>query len=462
MAQQNCRTASERIAHFAVRFAAHRLSEAQRKLIARSFADTFAVALAGRDEPATRSTLQYLERSGMALRDAPHGGATATLWGTPYRASAEMAALYNGLAAHVLDYDDVTVPMRGHPSVVLWPALIALGEVERQSGETLLEAWCVGFEVICKLSRVMAAEQYREGWHCTASIGVLGATVACCRLLGLDEAQIVNAIGLAVAQCAGSRENVGTEAKSFQAAQTNASAVRAALLAQAGLQASPDALDGPHGYTTLYGQRESLDVALDSLGEGALELELSGLDVKQYPMCYATHRTLDGVLALRREYGLDLERVKSAHIHTSRGALLPLTRHRPQTGLEGKFSIEYAVAAALADGHVRLTSFTDEAVRRPELQQFFECVHTSESDGPMEPRGAQIKLQLTDGTTLERHVETLRGSTQHPLSDEELCEKLDDCLAWSDSTLHAQRLFDLALTIVEHDVDVLVAQLSGH
>lgn len=460
MKQPHVPTASEKIARFAVGFAPERLSAAQRKLVSRSFADTFAVALAGRHEPASRSTLQYLERAGLATRDASRDGPTATLWGTAYRASAEMAALYNGLAGHVLDYDDVTVPMRGHPSVVLWPALVALGETARRPGEALVAAWCVGFEVICKLSRAMATEQYREGWHCTASIGILGATIACCRLLALNEAQIVNAIGLAVAQCAGSRENVGTQAKSFQAAQTNASAVRAALLAQAGLQASPDALDGQHGYTALYGQRESLDAALDSLGEGALELDLSGLDVKQYPMCYATHRTLDGILALRHEHNLTLERVNSVHVHTSRGALLPLTRHRPQTGLEGKFSIEYAVAAALADGHVRLTAFTDEAVLRPALQQFFECVHTSESDGPMEPRGAQITLHLADGTTLERHVETLRGSTQHPLSDEALCEKLADCLAWAESTLRAQRLFDLALAIGVHDVNAFVAQLD--
>lgn len=454
-------SASEQIALFATRFEASQLTAPQRHLCARSFADTYAVAIAGRSEPATVTALQYLERAGLAQQKVGASAVqTAGLWGTGYRASAEVAAFYNGVTGHVIDYDDVTVPMRGHPSVVLWPALIALGDAQHVPGSELAAAWTIGFEVICKLSRAMASAQYQRGWHCTASIGALGATVACCRLLGLDAVQTVNALGLAVAQCGGTRENVGTEAKSFQAGQANGVAVRAALLAQAGYQASPDALDGPHGYTSLYGQNESLWPELASLGAAPLELERSGLDVKQYPMCYATHRVLDGLLALRRERRIALADVREVSIHTNRGALLPLTRHRPKSGLEGKFSIEYAVAAALADGHVRLTSFTDEAVNRPALQHFFECVHTSEEDGAIEPRSAEITVTLNDGTRIRRVVHTLHGSTEEPLTDEELLAKLADCLAWGNSPLTATRLFDLALGMGSMSVDQMMMQLG--
>ncbi|WP_144113787.1 MmgE/PrpD family protein [Paraburkholderia sp. BCC1886] len=453
-------TASEQIARFAASFDAARVGASLQRTCARSFADTFAVGVAGRNEAAALAALRYVECTGSfdTSGDASHAG-RASLWGQSVFASVETAAFYNGIAAHVLDYDDVTVPLRGHPSVVLWPALLALAEAAQLPGERLAAAYVVGFEVICKLARVLAVAQYDKGWHCTASIGVLGATVASAWLTGLSETQTVHALGLAVAQAAGSRDNVGTEAKSFQAGQASAAAVRATLLAQAGLRASADALDGPHGYTALYGERQDLGPSLRELGGEVLELERSGLDIKQYPMCYATHRTLDALLALRHEHGLTLSEVRHVSIRTSRGALVPLTRHRPASGLEGKFSIEYACAAALADGHVRLTSFTDAAVNRPALQAFFPHVVAAEADLPLVPRVADVIVTLHDGRVLRRRVEMLHGSSQDPLSDAELQAKLADCLAWSQSPVSAAHLVEVARrmnTLAVHD---LLAQL---
>ncbi|WP_170275669.1 MmgE/PrpD family protein [Paraburkholderia megapolitana] len=437
-----------KIATFANGFDPARIDGDHYRLCARSFADTFACAVAGRNEPASRAALRYLEHAGLVDVDVSSmQGSRAHLWGQPATASAEAAAFYNGVAGHVLDYDDVTVPLRGHPSVVLWPALMALAEAEDLSGERLASAYAVGFEALCRLARVIAAAQYEKGWHCTATLGAVAATVACGHLLRLDEAQIVHAIGLAVAQSSGVRANVGSDAKSFQAGQASAAAVRAALLAQAGFCASADALDGPHGYANLYAHGEDIGAALHALGPDARELERSGLDVKQYPMCYATHRVLDGLLAFRRERGVTLADVERVSIYTSRAALIPLTHHRPKTGLEGKFSLEYAVAAALADGHIRLATFTDEAVNRPHIQQFFECVDASDGDTPMLPRRADITLTLRNGTCERRSIETLHGSTQDPLTDDELTAKLADCLDWAGSHIDPQRLFSLALDL---------------
>ncbi|MES2184136.1 MAG: MmgE/PrpD family protein [Pseudomonadota bacterium] len=431
-------SAAERIAGFAAGFDPASLTGPQRQLCGRSLADTWAVAFAGRDEPAPTAALRYLrEASLLRLADAGQGG-SAALWGRDERAAPEIAAWWNGVAGHVLDYDDVTVPMRGHPSVVLWPALLALGEARDLPGERVVAAFVVGMEVICKLSRAMALEHYARGWHSTASIGVVGSTAACAYLLQLDARQTTHALGLAVAQAAGTRENVGTEAKSFQAGHANGAAVRAASLAAAGFMAGEHALDGPHGYLQLYADGVPADAALDGLGQAPLEIERSGLDVKQYPMCYATHRALDAVLDLRAAHGLRLEDVVHAAVLTSRGALEPLVHPRPATGLEGKFSLAYALGAALADGAVRLTSFTDAAVRRPEIQQFFDRVSWREAEGAAVPRWTELTLRLRSGQVLHQRVEGLRGSAQKPVSDTELATKLDDCLHWGVRTRSAQ------------------------
>ena len=398
----------------------------------RSLADTLAVAYAGRVAHAPQAALRYLTGAGLLRLDDGAGQVSpqVSLWGRPERAAPEVAAWWNGVAGHVLDYDDVTVPMRGHPSVVLWPALLALAEARGLPGARLAASFVVGMEVICKLSRGIAFDHYAHGWHATASIGVLGGAVACGHLLGLDEARLVNALGLAVAQAAGSRENVGTEGKSFQAGHACGAAVRAACLAEAGFEAGERALDGRHGYLALYAGGCSVDALLDDLGAAPLEIERSGLDVKQYPMCYATHRALDALLALRRDHGLTLSGVQRVSVTASRDALLPLVHPRPRSGLEGKFSLAYAMAAALADGAITLASFTDAAVQRPDVQAFFDRVTWTDGAGPTTPRWAMVTLDLQDGRQVSRTVQVLHGSAQDPLSDDELAAKLQDCLRW--------------------------------
>ena len=93
----------------------------------------------------------------------------------------------------MLDYDDVTSPLRGHPSVVLWPALIALGEAESIDMGRMQSAYVVGFEVMCKLAKAVAVQAYAKGWHVTASIGIIGATAAVAHLLRLDAQRTAHA-----------------------------------------------------------------------------------------------------------------------------------------------------------------------------------------------------------------------------------------------------------------------------
>ncbi|MGN6459174.1 MAG: MmgE/PrpD family protein, partial [Achromobacter mucicolens] len=394
-------TPSEQIGTFSAAFNVASLTPALRHQCARSLLDTYAVGVAGKRELASLRAMAYLVTLG--------AGGDASLWGCPERATAEAAAFYNGVAAHVLDYDDVTSPLRGHPSVVLWPALIALGEAESIVMGRMQSAYVVGFEVMCKLAKAAAVQAYAKGWHVTASIGIIGATAAVAHLLRLDAQQTAHAIGIAVAQAAGTRANFGSDAKSFQAGHANAAALRAARLAQAGFTSSRDAMDAQQGYAALYGQGQDLSAALETLGQAPLELSASGLEVKKYPLCYATHRTLDGLLDLRKEHGITLADVERVEIETSPGALVPLIHHRPTTGLQGKFSLEYAVAAALLDGQIGLATFKDENVQRAAIQNFLPSVQGRSATGEsIMPRWAFVSVYLRDGKRLERRIDALR------------------------------------------------------
>lgn len=436
-------TAAQQIASFVSGFAPDQLTPELVQACGRALLDTYAVAIAGRHEAATELALNYARRSGAAA-----SGRAASYWGSGEQLPLELAALCNGVAGHVLDYDDVTSPMRGHPSIALLPALVGLAETMDASGAELACAYAAGFEVICKIAKAIAVRHYGRGWHSTSSIGTIAAAAACARLLRLDAQATTHAIGLAVAQTAGSRANFGTHAKSFQAGQCNAAGLRAALLASEGFDAAAGILDEPFGFLDLYGNGESLQPQLATLGQAPLELLASGIEVKKYPLCYATHRALDGVLDARQEHGLTLGDVRSVRIRTSAGALTPLIHARPQTGLEAKFSIQYAVTAALLDGQVGLASFSDEAVRRPQAQAFFPCVEADDStETPTFPRWTEIDIELRDGRRLQRRVDGLRGSAEAPLSLQDLRAKVQDCLAWGRAKADVDGLLAGALAI---------------
>jgi 2-methylcitrate dehydratase PrpD len=213
-------------------------------------------------------------------------------WVTGQRLPGETAAWLNAIAAHVLDYDGVLTPMRAHVSATMVPALLALHDRAPETSPGFAAAYLAGFEVMAKFARVVALNHYSKGWHSTSALGVLGVTAACCVLLDLDESRTLDALSLAVAQVAGTRENFGTMAKSFRAGVCAAAAVRAALLANSGFTAAASAIEGPNGYMRLYADSEDLSAVLGCLGQPPLEIEAMGVDQKTYPCCYAVHRAL--------------------------------------------------------------------------------------------------------------------------------------------------------------------------
>ncbi len=442
-------SASEKIASFVVGFKPRDTTPSARHIAARALYDTIAVAVGGAHEPASKLALAYAQGH-KAVR-------MATVWATGEKLPIELAALVNGVMGHVLDFDDVSSPLRGHPSVAIFPALVALGESLGSPGHAVIDAYIVGLEVTVRMARAIVDDQYAKGWHSTMSIAAFGATAACAYLQGLDRQRIVNALGITVSQIAGTRENFGTMSKSFQAGQANALALRAVQLAAIGFDASPAAMDGHQGYTVLYADGQDIHAQLDSLGHLPLEIDRSGLDIKKYPLCYATHRAIQGILDIKRDTKFAFEEVAQVRVKTNYRATVPLIHSQPQTGLEAKFSMQYAMAAAAHDGAVNLASFLDAAVQRPGIQAFFEKVRVSEGDPPTFPRWAEVVVQLRGGFEHSIRVDTLRGSAQSPLSDAELIEKGAGCFAYGGKRQSAE---SIAHACFELDTQPIAAMLN--
>jgi 2-methylcitrate dehydratase PrpD len=287
----------------------------------RAFIDTIGVAIAARREECFSILAGTLGQAA--------GG--ATVLPTRGRTSAAEAALLNGTAGHALDYDDVADEIKGHPSVVLVCALLALAEARGSSGRDLLEAYAVGFEVACAIARGLPVEpHYRRGWHATATVGILGAVAGAGRLLRLDQSQIQNALGIAASMASGSRQNFGTMTKPLHAGLVARDVVLAAELAAAGFTADPHQLEGALGYFAMYGVNPRVSEVHSALEQPRVLLE-HGLNVKKYPCCYGTHRMADAALNLR-EHGLRAADVRSIAINVEPDGLGAIIHHQPQQG----------------------------------------------------------------------------------------------------------------------------------
>jgi 2-methylcitrate dehydratase PrpD len=455
-------TASQIVAAFAANFDPSRLGEDHVVRCGRALADTMAVAIAAQNEAVVRRACDYVE----TLTPPLAGGlgrrqdGMASLWGHGQQSTVEGAALFNGIAAHALDFDDASSPMNGHPSIALFPCLLALAEARHIESIRVAGAYVVGFEICCKLGRALDLTHYSRGWHMTATMGTIGAAAACAHLLRLDAERITHAIGLALAQTGGTRENFGTDAKSFQAGQANAAAIRAALLAERGFTASPNALDGRAGFTHLYSGGEDIVPGLATLGSQPLEIDGSGIEVKKYPACYGIHRPLDGLFDLMAERSFKLEDVERIDIETSYGALAPLVRHPPRNGAEGKFSMEYTIAAAIADRGIHLSSYSDEAVTRRSIAPYLGQITAREVTSTMTPRWASIAIRFKNGQIRKRRIDALRGSPQSPLSDEELLAKLSDCMSWGRSVVRPADLLDATQRLRTTSIRDLMAMIE--
>lgn len=393
-----------------------------RDTAARAVLDTIGVTIAGAKEPAAVAVQRV-------IANAPSHPCAVV--GTSMRATPTDAALANGTAAHALDFDDMCFVSLAHPSAPLVAAATAAAELANASGTALLDAYVVGFEIEARLGRAMNPRHYQRGWHCTATIGTIGAAAAAARLLGLDAGAADHAIAIAASEASGLKENFGTMVKPLHAGLAARNGVLAAQLAQAGLTASAAAVDGPQGFlAAMDSEHPSLAPFAGDLGT-RWEILDTGITVKLYPSCAGTHPTLDALLDLRAREGFTADDVESVAIGVD--AIVPtiLLYDRPSTGLEGKFSMPFCAAAAIVDGFVGVETFDAARIADPRIVAVQARVtmtidDTLDRSAPSLTQ-ARVTVRLKNGKEVSASANGARGYPTRPASDTELDAKFVAC-----------------------------------
>ena len=406
-------------------------------MIRNGFTDCTAVTILGRNEELVRILRSVLDCA---------GSKEARLCFGAERAAAPQAALINGAAAHALDYDDIGLNaiQPTHPSAVLVPAILAEAEALGRTGRDMLAAYATGYEVWGEIASRERKPYHVKGWHPTATFGAIAAAAAAARVHGLDAVRAAHAIGIAASQAGGLVANFGSMTKPFHAGRAASAGVLSARLAAAGMTAATDALEHKQGFLNAMSPAGEVDLESPVRLGAHSWLVSDGLGVKLYPMCYGTHRALDGVIALARERDLAPGDIGEVEIQATEVQLANLVHHDPKIALHAKFSMEFAVAMALIARRDTLAEVQDSFVQRADVRALMKKVRIS----IVLPRdrvspGDGVIVTLKDGTRLERRFDLPLGHAKRPARPEALWTKFADCTRDALEEGEARRLFDL-------------------
>jgi 2-methylcitrate dehydratase PrpD len=352
--------------------------------------DYIACGVAGASDELTRILFAELEEQG--------GRESAGVFGRTERLPAASAALINGAASHALDYDDVNLAMPGHPSVAILPALLALAEERGSSGEDVLAAFVAGYELQCRVGRVLAPGHYDVlGFHATATVGSFGAATACAHLLRLEPEPFVTALGIAGTQAAGLKSMFGTMCKPLHAGKASYHGLLGAKLAMRGFTGRSDIIECRQGFASTHSP--------DFHPERAFEIPDRGWYIrsnlfKYHAACYMVHASIEAARKLREQFGVTPERVEHVRVELEESCDRICNIPAPRTGLEAKFSLRLATAMGLAGVDTgRLSTYSEAVAGDPELVRLRDKVNLDFRVG-VPNTFAEVDLLLTDGTRI--------------------------------------------------------------
>ncbi len=426
-----------------------------------AFIDTIGCALAGMAEEAPRILMTI---PGVADSPGP-----AAIWATNRKTSVLDAALVNGTASHALDYDDVAGAMGGHPSAMLVPSMIALGESLGCSGRELALAYVVGYETECRIARGVHFHHYDKGWHPTATLGIFGTVAAAARLLRLSIDHTAVALGLAASFASGLKANFGTMTKPLHVGHASRDGLFAAYMARAGFTANPGVFEHKQGFLDVFNGPGTYDPE-KILGKWYEPPECEGPGepgLKPYPCCGSTHASVNRMIWLAKAHDIRPEDVETIDVMPHARRLPHTDNPDPRSPLAAKFSIQYCVARALIDRAVTLDHFENSAERDPIVQALLPRVHAfAHPDMPTDgvyQWGAEVAVRTKDGRRFASRVDDYErcGPGGQMMSDAELWTKFSDCAGRALPKSAIAALFDKlsALTNIEN-VTELTALLS--
>lgn len=409
---------TQEFARFAVSARADVLPAPVYDASSRAVTDWFGATIAG-------SVMEPARILRMALAHAEGSGESTVVPGGT-RTDPRTAALINGTASHTAELDDIYREGVYHPGSPTVAAALAVGQHVHASGEQMLRAVAVGYEIGDRISAAVQPAHYRY-WHTTGTVGTIGAAAAGAELLGLDVDRFAHALATAATMSAGLQQAFRSDAmsKPLHAGHGADVGVLAALAAAEGYTGALDILEGSAGFGAAMSEDVDWQQAVAAVGQ---PWAVGLATVKNHACCGHTFAAIDAALQLRAE-GLDPDSIDQLTVETYSTAVAVAGNTDPSTAFEAKFSLAYCVAAALVLGSVRLAAFTDESLADPRIRELMTRIAVVADRGFDAEFPGRRRARLTveaDQVSTVRMRNTRKGDPDDPLTDQELRDKFDD------------------------------------
>ncbi|MFC3678369.1 MmgE/PrpD family protein [Ferrovibrio xuzhouensis] len=385
-----------------------------------SLIDVLACALAAKDSPGTAAVL--------AVCQSERAVGRSTIWMTGEMTTPRQAGFVNSMYAASLDYDSVFHRGVVHSDIIVVPTAVAVGEAVTCSGAELLSTIAYGNDLLCRLSLISPPP--RKAWFFSSVYGVIVSAAMTARLLKGNEKQICDAMGLALFSAAGTYQPMTERSTSKQAMAAFAvqAGIHCGYLAVAGLEGVNQPLDGKHGILAMY-QNGDLSAVTEGLGKIFFGSQIGR---KPYPSCQCNHAPIEGILALKHEYGIkpcdvaEVEVSLSPHACRIVGALYD---GQPPSQMTAQFSVQYSIACALIRGKVGIDEIKQPCISDEEIVELARRVRIAEDrDNPNTYVPASVTVRMRDGSCVSNTTTVNRGSASQPMTEAEMLQKVEDCL----------------------------------
>jgi 2-methylcitrate dehydratase PrpD len=382
--------------------------------------DTVAVALYGSTKPWSRSVVEFIRESS--------GKGKSTVLGQSWKAQAGQATLANGVMAHAFELDNVRQPGAGvHPGATAFLPALAIAEERKTDGKTLLVAFIAGCEVMSRIGVAAGNSLEKRGFHAPGLTGTFGAAVAAGRLLGLNERQMINALGIAGSYSGGLLEfshcQEGAMVKRLHLGKAAEGGVTAALLAARGFAGPESVLEGKFGFCRTFSDSPNLSRLTHRLGQ---EFETLNICIKRCACHINAHAPIEALQKLREEIRFNPEDVQEVVVAGIEKLVTHHAIYQPQDLMMAQYSIPFCIAFSLYFEPTDPECFDEKRLQDKKVLAMMRRVRLK-VDSEIEQRGwdraARVTVQLGNRKRHSRLVVHFKGTPQNPLSRAEVEDK---------------------------------------
>lgn len=390
------------------------------------------------------------QRGGIAVRDfvtgIGAGNAVSSVFGSSRRCTPPMAALANGMMGHAIELDDVHDESLTHPGVVVVPAAIASAEASGASGEALLCAIVLGYEMVGRAGLGVGATSHMlRGFYPTGTSGVFGSAAAAGKVIGLDSERMAYAFGIAASFASGIVEYAqsGGDVKWLHAGRASESGVTAAYLAEAGLTSPTTALEGRYGFCRTFSDAPQVDRLLAGLGK---DYKIRSITVKPYACCSDIHPVIDATLELAARHSIDIDEIRGISVETT-------TKVVELNGIDGtssimaaKYSAPFSIGLALTRDMRDPAIYRDEILsdtRLADIQRKVRMRAVPRFDAIFpETIAARVEIEIANGVVVGVDNLGARGSIHRPLTAAEIRAKFRSATATVLASSRSERIIE--------------------